>query len=193
MSALAIDASPVEGRQLVNKRELAFRVLSCSLPTLDKMLERYPDFPVVTRGGNGVEWEFDPVEALAFVRRQREDAARATVAQQEFFAQFSLPIDDVAPEGAAELAPAQRLAMAKARQAEQQLARETGFLVETAAVRQALQIGLAALGRSLQQMPRMLCGEFNLPDEVERAMQRRISDAQRQLVASVQTVLGRLE
>jgi len=185
--------APAEERILVNKRDLALKVLRCSLPTLDAWIARDASFPVVTRGGNGVEWQFDPQAVLAYIATAKEAEEKAGAERQVFFAQFALPIDEAAPPGSSDLSPAQRLKIAKARQAEQQLARETGFLVETAKVRQALQTACAGMAKALQLLPRTICAEFNLPDEIERAVGRRIADSQRRMVADLQAALGQGE
>src|SRR5690242_3110714 len=115
MQAAAAERVDSDGRLIVNKRELARRVLDCSLPTLNELIERYPDFPVERRGSNGVEWLFDADRVVDFLRAKREAEARASEERNALFAQFRLPIDEVAPEGADELSPAQRAALAKAR------------------------------------------------------------------------------
>lgn len=55
---------------ILNKRELAHR-LGISVPTLDQLLLRNPDFPVLTRGGNGRQWQFDGDAVAAFTEAKR--------------------------------------------------------------------------------------------------------------------------
>src|SRR5690348_9520844 len=142
MQAALAERGDSDGRLIVNKRELARRVLECSLPTLNELIERYPDFPVERRGSNGVEWEVDADRVIEFLRSKREIEARASEERNTLFAQFKLPIDDVAPEGAGELSPSQRASLARARLAERKLALEAGMLVPVTDVRQALQVAL---------------------------------------------------
>ena len=70
-----VDAAPPPA-VAVNKKELA-RALGCALPTLDKLIDRYPDFPIERRGHEGVGYEFDPVKVDAFLTDQREAEAAA--------------------------------------------------------------------------------------------------------------------
>ncbi|HZL59173.1 MAG TPA: hypothetical protein VFC38_05690 [Stellaceae bacterium] len=68
--ALAADRAAEHDEQrapiTVNKGELA-RILTCSLPTIEALINRYPDMPILQRGSNGVEWQFD-----AAVREMKE-------------------------------------------------------------------------------------------------------------------------
>lgn len=65
---------------IVNKRELAHR-LGISAPTLDQLLLRNPEFPVLTRGGNGKQWQFDAEAAEAFMASKRQAAEEAREAR----------------------------------------------------------------------------------------------------------------
>jgi hypothetical protein len=65
-------------RLLVNKRELARRVLGCSLPTVNDLIDGHADFPIVTRGAPGVEWQFDAAAVTEFLAAQsRAEADQA--------------------------------------------------------------------------------------------------------------------
>ncbi len=171
----------------VNKRELARRVLNCSLPTLDDMLERWPDFPILRRGSNGVEWEFDAHKVVAFIRGKREESEREKERSAEFFQQFSLPIDDIAGD-AKEMTPAQRVQLAQARIKERELAIESGLLVNTAELRQDLTALFARLGKFLDQLPARVARDHNLPDEVIRAMRSNIDEQRRVFVRDMQRI-----
>lgn len=173
----------------VNKRELARQVLHCSLPTLNDLLERYPDFPIERKGSNGVEWQFDPAKAVAFLKGVEEAERRASDERAELFKQFSLPVDEIAGDEARGLSPTQRYQLAKARGAETELARKSGFLLETAETRQALQTALGRLGKSLDALPGQIGRSHNLPDEVVRAIRNRIDEFRQTLVGDLKAFL----
>lgn len=183
--AVAADA----GRLTVNKRELA-KLLKCSLPTLNELIDRYPDFPVVKRGSNGVEWEFDAQEVIDFLRMKEEAENRAAAERASLFKQFSLPIDAAAPEGAGDLSPSARRSLAEARLKERRLAIETGMLAEVPALRQNQTLVIGRLGRFFDNLPQQLAREFNLPEEVMRSMRKRLDDQRRGFVAEIDDLMG---
>lgn len=185
----AATAAAAPERLVVNKRELARRILECSLPTLNELIERYPDFPIERKGSNGVEWEFDADGVVAFLAAKREAEARASDERNTLFAQFKLPIDEVAGEGAAELSPAQRAQLATARLKERKLAVEAGMLVSVAEVRQSLHVALARFGKFLDVLPKQVGTQHNLPEEVQRSMRGRLDDERRRFVAEIQAFL----
>jgi phage terminase Nu1 subunit (DNA packaging protein) len=180
-------------RLLVNKRELARQVLKCSLPTVNDLIERYPDFPIEHRGSNGVEWQFDAAAVVAFLGGKREAESRDSAARAELFRQFTLPIDSVAGDEAKGLIPSQRAALARARIAERKLAVESGFLLETSETRQVLQSAIARLARFLDGLPGEIGRQFNLPDEISAAMRSRIDERREQFVADLQAFLSQDE
>lgn len=188
----ALTAERPDGRILANKRELA-RILRCSLPTLAKLIDDNPDFPVVGRGSNGVEWQFDAERVIEFIREKRDEArdqAQQSLEEKAaYFGQFSLPIDDVVPEEAKGLSPTQRASVAKARLIERKLAVETGMLVPVAELRQILQGAFMKLGRSLDGLPVLLARQHGLPEEVARAMRSSIDDFRRTFVNELANVL----
>lgn len=192
MPSVAIPAdveAPNSHDLIVNKRELARQILKCSLPTLNDLIERYPDFPVELRGSNGVEWQFDAARVTKFLEDQREAEQRDSVARSELFKQFSLPIDEIAGDEAAGMSPTQRAALARARMAERKLALESGFLLQAAETRQALQTTLARFGKFLDGLPAELGRQFGLPDDVTVAMRSRIDEQRRQIVRELQAFL----
>ena len=68
-----IDGQEMAASLLVNKGKLA-RILKTSLPTLNSLLERYPDFPIGEQGSNGVEWRFDARKVRDYLREEEEAA-----------------------------------------------------------------------------------------------------------------------
>jgi phage terminase Nu1 subunit (DNA packaging protein) len=182
-------SKPADDRLLVNKSQLA-TILKCSLPTLAKLLEDYPDLPVVTRGGLGAEWVFDAGEVTRYLEERRAAERRAAEQQTELFKQFSLPIDD-APEMQAGqgLTPKQRRDIAGARLIERKLAQETGQLVTKSELRMALNTMIGGLGRFLDTLPGQIGRRHGLPDEVVASMRARIDDQRRLFVEEMQKLL----
>lgn len=177
------------GKLTVNKRELA-KLIECSLPTLNELIDRYADFPVAKRGSNGVEWEFDAQAVIEFLGEKKDAETRAATERANLFKQFSLPIDAQAPEGSTELSPTQRKAIAEARIKERRLAIETGLLADVPQLRQNQTLVIARLGRFFDNLPPQLAREFNLPEEVMRAMRKRLDDQRRSFVAEIDELMS---
>jgi phage terminase Nu1 subunit (DNA packaging protein) len=179
---------------ICNKRELAFKVLHCSLPTVDALLERYSDFPVKTRGSNGVPWEFVAADCVEFLQRKKTEETAASEAQSAerlgFFEQFKLPIDDVAGEEAAKLTPAQRAQMAQARLREQELGVKTGQLVPVGDVRRQYADLFRSIGQFLDTLPGQLGRAHGLPETVIRAMRQSIDEQRRNFVRDLDAKLS---
>ena len=107
---------------LVNKRELA-KVMGVSEPTVESWLD--DGLPVVSKGSNGVAYQFD-VEAVKAWKVAREDAARSEVErrQQSLFGDG----ERLAPAGNArdvrEMLEAERVAMALSAQRREHIPRQ---------------------------------------------------------------------
>jgi len=171
----AADIGP-DGTMLVSKRELC-AVLRISRPTLDNWLDRNDDFPVMERGGNGKEWQFDAAAVVAYLRDKKDQEQRDAAERAGRLQQFALPIDDVAADReAASLTPQERVAYARARQLERALARDSGLLVPTAEVRAALQIAIARLGRHLDSLVLQLARKHQWSPTVLRDTQGMLRD-----------------
>jgi phage terminase Nu1 subunit (DNA packaging protein) len=173
---------------LVNKQELAQRVLKCSLPTLSALITRYPDFPAERRGAKGASWLFDAPKVVAFLDRVRAEEARAMQERNALFEQFSLPIDGAASGEMKGLTPAQRASLARARLDEQKLAREAKFLVPVSSVRQAGMTAFRQLGAGLSSLSNQIAKEFGLPPEAEQKIRERIDDFRRQFVGELRAI-----
>jgi phage terminase Nu1 subunit (DNA packaging protein) len=182
------------GEQLiVNKRELAFRVLECSLPTVDALLARYPDFPVRKRGSNGIEWEFLPQDVVGFLQRKRREDEQAGADRNQLFEQFKLPIDELAGEEAEGLSPNQRAALAQARLREHELALKSGMVIPASEVRQQYASLLRSVAKFLDTLPNQLGRAHGLPEPVIRAMRQSIDEQRRNFVRDLDTELAQDE
>ena len=173
---------------LVNKRELA-RVLQCSLPTVDRLIDRHGDrFPVVAAGALGREWQFDAQAVLDFLREVDHAQQAAGEARDAELQQYALPFMPADDESKG-LKPADLLALAKVREAQRREAREVGFLVPTAEVRQALGTAFARLAVRLRAEIRQAAQDHNLPDAVTRALLERVASAQRDFAGNAEKFL----
>lgn len=185
---ITLDRPGAAERLTVNKRELA-RLLKCSLPTLDRLIDDNPDLPIERRGSNGVEWEFDPEAVVGFIADRREAEKQAGAARSELLRQFTLPFEQTEPEGARDLSPSERKNLADALSKERKLAIEAGLLVTTASVRQGLGDAFKLLGRHLDGLPQQLGRRHHLPDAVVREMVAQIADARRQFVRELEALI----
>ncbi|KAA0571085.1 terminase small subunit [Azospirillum sp. Sh1] len=195
MSGLAFDMVDRMGSEaqsvLVNKKELAKR-LRCSLPTLDRVIERYPDFPIAQPGSNGRQYLFDAAVVVAYIREQQEREKAEAARRDTLLDQLVLPLvaaDDQpdAPDG--RLSPTQRLQLARAHREERKLASDAGLLTPTPRVQAALAETLGGLARFLDGLPQTLGRRYNLPEVVVTAMKRDLDEQRRQLVTDLKKKL----
>jgi phage terminase Nu1 subunit (DNA packaging protein) len=164
----------------VNLEEMA-RKLGISRPTMREMITRYPDFPVLREGTNGVPWQFDPEAVIAFVQARRAEEEAGKAERSELLAQISLPDSLLAPPEDLQITPSERLKNAQAMMKEDELRKQRQFLVATAEMRQRLSAAWTPLNQALQALPAAIGRRHNLPDDVVRAMRRYIEGQQRDL------------
>ena len=185
--SLALSSDPDDGAvlpagPLVNMRELAVQ-LRTSRQTLSVWLDRWPDFPVVERGTNGREYQFDAHAVFAFLRARRDEQARSTAERDQALSQLAFPFDppdDAPPEP--RLSLKDQVEALKLRRLQREEAERSGRLVEAAAVADLLTTCLTTLQRTLRAGIRQAGLEHNLPDPVIRALESRLADAQRSFV-----------
>lgn len=181
---------------LVNKAELA-DILGISQPTLNDWLRKDPNFPVVARGSNGVEWQFEPGAVIQYRAEVAEAEAAEARKRQEAMEQFRLPLLADAPSGGAApgglLTPQQELAMSRKRQLDIEMAKEARFLVQTAELRPVLHGTLTELGRHLQSLPERMGRKFGWPPDVVLEMRSAMDEAQREAVRKLRSLLESAE
>jgi phage terminase Nu1 subunit (DNA packaging protein) len=176
-------------RIVANKRELA-TALGVSLPTISAYLDRYPDLPVIERGTNGKEWQFD-VEAVRAFMAERE--AEEEAAEQERAArlqQLSLPITD--PGDLSGQTDILTLDEIRAIKAADDLRKSRGFLVSVPELRQALTAAIGRMNAMQRSVITQVGRDFNLPDVVTRAIADRFADGQRAFVNTLKADAGLL-
>jgi len=155
---------PVAERKLVNAGELC-RALGRSRPWLDQRLVEDPNFPVVARGGRGAQWQFDLAEAMAYVEAQ--DTLRALVAV---------------------LTPQSRLAEAKAKMAEMEIAERMGRLIDAEEMQQVLGSAFAALGSAIDSTLDQLARRHGWSEAVRFDAGDAFDAARRAFVASASRI-----
>lgn len=81
-----------------NLSELAAMAGMPSEPTIKKLIDENPDFPILSRGRNGVGYEFDLAEAAGFIRSLQQRAEQQARARAEDVRQLGLSLlgDDAA-------------------------------------------------------------------------------------------------
>lgn len=170
-----------------NKAELA-DVLGVSLPTLDRLIKRYDDFPVAERGSNGRAYVFLVEDVKTFLDGKRAEEEEAAARHLDLLQDLQgSPTDDDAP---ARMSPAQELALAKAERERRKLRLEAGYLIDTATFRQALLPVFMELGQFIQGQPARIGRRFNLPAEVIDAMTAENADELRRFVDKMKRAHG---
>lgn len=160
---------------VVNKAELA-ELIQCSLPTVTALMKRYPDFPIVQEGRNGLPWQFDPAVVIAFLEAKRAEEALAVSAHADLLDQYRLPIDAAAPPEERSLSPQQQLAAVRARILLAKEAREAGHLVPVTEVRQALTPAVTGLAQAHDGFLDRVGRRHNLPRPVVDEMKKDLAD-----------------
>lgn len=173
----------------INLEQMA-EALRVSLPTMRKLLKRYPDFPVVARGSNGVPWQFDKAAGIAFIVARRAEEAAAGAARDEVLAQISLPLEEVVAPEDRPVSASDRLKVAQAMLKEDDVARQRGFLVLKTEMRARLVDIWAPLNAALQAIPAKIGRRHNLPDSVVRDIRALISVEQRETHRRLVEILG---
>ena len=167
----------------INKDQLA-TLLGCSLPTVTALIKRYPDIPIVERGGLGQEWKFDGPAVVAFLQARRDEQNQARAAKDEQLSQLALPITE--RDGDADKVSAdERLKLARLRQLEREELKEAGFLVPTHEVRAVLERAMRRYAQIQESAVERISNTHNLPEAVRRALVREFQDARAAFVAEL--------
>ena len=175
----------------VNKRELA-PLLGVTIPTLDRWLTLWADFPVVTRGGPGAQWSFEAEAACDFVARKREADQRAAAERANRLAQMALPLFDresPVPLGGATTA-AEALTLARLRRIQREEAVANGRLVDAQRATDLLADTFGRLGRGLRSALRQILEAHRLPAGLVREIETAFAEHQRQAVVAIGRQFG---
>ena len=176
---------------LVNKRELA-PLLGVTIPTVDRWLRMWPEFPVTERGGPGQPWGFDPEAAQAFVAGKREAADHAKLERSERLAQFALPLFDGAepPVAAGARSAGELLALARLRRLQREEAIAAGRLVDARRAAETLAAVFGRLGRDLRAGLRRIVAAHGIPADAAAEIEAAFAEQQRAAVRRLQADLG---
>ncbi|GBQ52226.1 terminase small subunit [Komagataeibacter sucrofermentans] len=170
----------------VNKRELAKR-LRVSLPTLTNWIDRWEDFPVVSRGGNGVSWAFSLEEVFAFLADRREEEAQSKAGRDQQLLDLQLSFDALLPPDP-QPAPGSRMSVKeqidawKLRDLKRKEAERCGTLVIAADVQEMFTSAVARLSRDIAVYIRQTGREQGWPDAMIRQAEAKLADMQRKSV-----------
>lgn len=64
-----------------------------SLPTLRRIIDRHPDFPIISRGHQGKCWQIDAEAAEAFLRALKEPKPIDPERRRQFIRELGLTLD----------------------------------------------------------------------------------------------------
>ena len=172
---------------IVNKQELS-KILRCSLPTLDRLIERYRiGFPVVTPGSAGREWQFEVEDVLAFLKARKAADEAAGEGRDDLVGQYTLPATD--DPDLAGMSPANLFKLAQLRKLEREQQKEAAFLVQVDKVRPLLIGALAKFHRDMVAGIRRIMLDQNIPEAAISGVEASIADAQRRLEKDLGSLL----
>lgn len=136
-----------------------------SEPTLRKMIAEHSEFPVVSRGKNGVAYEFDLVEAANFVRLIRENEELAARARSEEIRQLGLELlgeQAAMDQQRVGLSPTERKVLIEEELLAIKLAKERGELVWKASVESAVGGVLSLLNQRMRSFSARLAKRMEI-------------------------------
>ncbi|MDD2794375.1 MAG: terminase small subunit [Acidocella sp.] len=166
--------------------------LQCSLPTARKLIQDYPDLPVIERGGMGKQWRFDAGAVIAFLQAKRDEELALAAQRNEALAQLTLPISR-RDETGAEVSLDDKLKAVKLRAAEREELKESRFLVPTHEVRDALEKAFRRYGQMQNSALDRVCKAHNLPEAVKRVLEREFAEARTAFVRDTTAALATKE
>ena len=176
---------------IVNKSELR-RILGCSLPTLDRWITQYPDFPVLQRGNQGGAWSFNADEVISFLAakdRSMTDAAKERAQQMHQLAQVGHNGGPDLLDGAPMVSkPSEMLALVRLRKAEREEAQACGHLVEAEPLRQVLEEVLGVWRRTQKAWLSQAGSHLGLTDAQIDGLGIGLADCQRDLVRFMRSI-----
>ena len=151
---------------LLNAGEMC-RALGKSRPWLDTRLVDDPDFPVVSRGSRGQQWQFDRDVVVDYVNRTEESRQ-------------GLLRGVLTPQG--------RLAEAKANMAEMEIAERMGRLIDAEELELALGAIFAALGSTFSSLCDQVVRRHGLSEAAKIDLGEMFDAARREFVTAASGV-----
>jgi phage terminase Nu1 subunit (DNA packaging protein) len=153
-------------------------------------LRRYPEFPVESKGTNGVEWQFDVESVVEFMREKDEAERKELEKRAEAMKAWMLPIAEPATAAPGAISAAQQLQLARAAREQHKLAQESGLLIPASTVRLAARAAFSKLGPGLAQIADQVGRQHRLPDEIVQSTRAQIEDLIRLAVSEAARVLN---
>lgn len=144
-----------------------------SEPTLRKLIEANPDFPLISRGKNGQGYEIELAAAIAWhqgYRAREEEAARERSAEIRQQALDLLGHDAIAQPQVG-LTPAERKALIEEEFAATRLARQRGELVKRNEIEIAVAGFVSRVAERMETLPQRLLRRAQLPRETVVALE----------------------
>lgn len=162
-----------------------------SEPKLRKMINDHPDFPIISRGKNGVSYEFDLAEASAFVRGIREKEEQVARARSEEVRQFGLQLlgeDAAATQESIGLSPSERKALLEEELIAIKVAERRGDLIRKTSVEEALGTLLIWFQTRGKTFTSRLAKRHDVPRDLMVAIDALIEQDQRELADRMERI-----
>ncbi|WP_249080641.1 hypothetical protein [Parasaccharibacter sp. TMW 2.1884] len=168
--------------------------LNVSLPTLTSWMEKYEDFPIISRGRNGTSYKFSPSDVFRFLDQKKQAELEKQTDRDEKLASLQLSFANLFPE---EEQPAlhrhedvkKSLDLARLRQLHRKEAEACGLLVPANDLRDELMSVLARLGTESRNFIKRMGIQNGIPQEIVTHKLTEYEDLQKSLIGEI---LGRL-
>lgn len=138
-----------------------------SEPTLRKVIEENPDFPLLSRGRNGVAYEMDLAAAIGFIKgldAKRDDERRARADEVKQFGLALLGEDAASDLDRAGMSAAERKALLEGELFAIRLGKERGEFVRKA----SMEVAVSAVFQMLNAKMRTLSGRLSKRMDLSR-------------------------
>ncbi len=182
LSAPAPAAAPSEPALTCNFEEMAYK-LGVSKPTLRDWIAKWEDFPILSRGTNGVSYRFDPRAVIAFIATKREAEDQDRARRAELLGQIELPFGPSRTGDGREVDTAELAQLYRVAKQADELAVSRGQLLRVAEVRPHLAEMLARLRAGALALPRRWGTRHNLPGPVVAAIRHDVEEWLREMHA----------
>lgn len=136
-----------------------------SEPTLRKLIDENPDFPLLSRGRNGVAYEMDLAAAISFIKgleAKKEEERRASADQVKQLGLALLGEDAASDLAQAALSATERKAMLEGELFAIRVGRERGELVRKASMEAAVGAVFQLLNSKMRSLPARLSKRMEL-------------------------------
>lgn len=170
---LVVRVSVVAEPVLVQLGELAAVPGMPSEATLRKLVRENDDFPVVSRGKNGVAYEIDLERAVQWIRDNEEKKLQAQRERQDEVRQFAMDFlgpDAASDQGQSGLSAAERKQLLEEELVAIKLAERKGELIRKASIESALATVLIKDAQRRSSFSQRLAKRIDLPRDVIAAI-----------------------